>query len=264
MSGINGSIRQPVTVTVGVVLVLLAGLISIQRIPIQLTPNVEDTVVAVITRWDGASPEEVEQRVVDPQEERLQGIANLKQITSESRQGGGEVRLEFATGTPKEAALREVSDKLRQVPSYPLGVEEPVVEASDPENRDFIAWIVFDSTDPAVDVRDLNDFAEDRIKPVLERVPGMAEVNVLGGREREVQVRFDPVLLAERGIGVEELAEALRRTNLNASAGALDEDKTAVRQPSVSHYTSLEEVETTDLRRNPAAPEERDDEDENP
>lgn len=248
MSWIVASIRQPVSVTVGVVLILLAGLISIQRIPIQLTPNVEDTIVAVTTRWDGASPDEVEQRVVDPQEEKLQGIASLKQITSVSRQGGGTVRLEFATGTPKDAALREVSDKLRQVPSYPLGVDEPVVEASDPENRDFIAWIVFEATDPSIDVRTLRDFAEDRIKPVFERVPGMAEVNVLGGREREVHVRFDPVLLAERGITVAELAAALRSTNLNASAGALAEDKSDVRLRYVSQYSSVEEIERTSVR----------------
>ncbi|MEE8143217.1 MAG: efflux RND transporter permease subunit, partial [Planctomycetota bacterium] len=194
------AIRQPVTVTVGVLLILLAGVIAVQRIPIQLTPDVEDTIISVTTRWEGASPEEIEQEIVDPQEDKLQGIANLGAMTSSSLQGQGQIRLEFKLGTRKEVALREVSDKLREVPEYPDNADEPVIEASDPENRDYIAWIVFSTTDPELDIRILQDFAEDRIKPIFERVPGMAEINVLGGREREVQIRYDATLLAQRGI----------------------------------------------------------------
>src|SRR5690606_35749108 len=130
MDVVRTSIRQPVTVTVGVLLVMLAGVLAIRRLPIQLTPNVEDTIVAVTTLWEGASPQEVEQDVVDPQEERLQGITGLRRITSSSQQGQGQIRLEFSVGTSKELALREVSDKLREVPDYPDDVDEPIVEAS--------------------------------------------------------------------------------------------------------------------------------------
>jgi len=252
MDLIRASIRQPVTVTVGVLLVVLAGILALGRIPIQLTPNVEDTVVAVTTLWEGASPQEVEQDLVDPQEERLQGITGLKRITSTSQQGVGSIRLEFEVGTPKDLALREVSDKLREVPSYPDNVDEPVVEASDPENRDFIAWIVFDCTDDSVDVRQLQDFAEDRIQPVLDRVPGVSEVNVLGGRERETQVRFDPARLAHFGIPIDRFAQALRRTNDNVSAGALDEAQAEVRVRMVSQYESVEQVLDTLVLDSPA------------
>ena len=89
MGLIRLAIRQPVTVTVGILLILLAGLISLRRLPIQLTPNIESTIVTVSTTWEGASPEEVEQNIVDKQEERLLGLANLRLMTSESRQGVG-------------------------------------------------------------------------------------------------------------------------------------------------------------------------------
>ena len=92
-------IRQPVTVAVGVILIVMAGLIALQRLPIDLTPHVEDTIVAVTTRWEGASPVEVEREIVEKQEEKLQGIANLRSMTSECEQGLGQVRLEFAVGT---------------------------------------------------------------------------------------------------------------------------------------------------------------------
>ncbi len=245
MNFIRLCIRQPVTIAVGVILLVLAGFVGLWRIPVQLTPNVEDTIIAVTTTWEGASPEEIEQEIVDAQEDKLQGLANLRAMTSSSLQGVGSIRLEFQVGTPKEVALREVSDKLREVPSYPENVDEPVVDASDPENRDYIAWIILECSDPAIDVRTLQDFAEDRIKPVLERVEGVSEVNVLGGREREVQVRFDPLRLAQRGLAVPDLVEALRRTNRNFSGGALAEDKSDVRLRLESQYHTIGEVEST-------------------
>lgn len=247
MNIIAQAIRQPVTVAVLVILIVMTGFIALDRIPVQLTPNVEDTIIAVTTTWEGASPQEVEQEIVDPQEEKLQGIAGLREITSQSLQGLGKVRLEFQVGTPKERALREVSDKLREVASYPENVDEPVVEASDPDTRDYITWIILSSEDASFDVRTLQDFVEDRIEPVLERVDGVSEVNVLGGREREVQVRFDPIALAQHGLTLAQFQAAIQRTNLNVSAGALEDSKFNVRVRTLGQYSSIVEVENTVL-----------------
>ena len=254
MSLIRSAIRQPVTVVVGVLLVALAGVVALERIPIQLTPDVDDLIVAVTTRWEGASPQEVEQEIVDAQEDKLQGISNLRAITSTSQQGVGTLRLQFEVGTPKDEALRLVSDKLREVPVYPANVDEPVIEASDPQSRDYIAWMILRSTDSEFDVRTLQDFVDDRIKPTLERLDGMAEVNALGGWEREVQVRFDPVRLAQHGLTVPAFIDAIRRTNRNVSAGALAEDKADVRLRLVSQYEKVSEVENTVVARTPAGP----------
>jgi HAE1 family hydrophobic/amphiphilic exporter-1 len=136
---VEGSVRQPVTVVVCVLLVALAGLLALQRLPIQLTPTVSSTVVSVNTFWEGASPAEVERSIVEKQKEKLQGVDGIQQMTSVSTQNSGRVRLEFAVGTDPDAAMREVSDKLRQVQSYPPNIDQPVVEASDPENKGYIA-----------------------------------------------------------------------------------------------------------------------------
>ena len=254
MSVIRTSVSQPVTVTVGVILTVLAGLIAVQRIPIQLTPNVEDTIIAVTTRWEGASPQEVEQDVIDEQEQKLQGISNLRSMTSVSQQGQGVIRLEFATGTSKDVALREVSDKLREVPDYPADVDEPVIDASDPESQDYIAWVLLGTDDPDLDIRTVQDFAEDRIKPALERVDGVSEVNVLGGRERELQVVFDPLRLAQRGLSPADMLAALRSTNRNVSAGELEQRKSDVRVRLVSQYTRIVDIENTVLKETPGGP----------
>jgi HAE1 family hydrophobic/amphiphilic exporter-1 len=239
-------VRQPVTVSVGMILIMLAGVLSVQRIPVQLTPTVEDTVVTVQTFWEGASPDEIEQEIVDKQEEKLQGLQSLKQMTSTSSQANGTIRLEFQTGTPKEEALREVSDKLREVPDYPENTDEPVVLATDRMNRDYIAWIVFGTTTPdTFDIRAMQDFAEDRLKPAIERMPGVSEVNVLGGREREVQIRFDPVRLAQRGITAGQLVNAIRATNRNVSAGQVADGRSDVRVRTIGQYESVDSVERT-------------------
>ncbi|MFM7050606.1 MAG: efflux RND transporter permease subunit [Planctomycetota bacterium] len=242
----EGSVRHPVTVIVCVLLVALAGLIALQRLPIQLTPTVSSTVVSVTTFWEGASPADVERSVVEKQEEKLQGVAGVVQMTSVSSQNSGRVRLEFAVGTDPDAAVREVSDKLRQVASYPPNVDQPVVEASDPENKDYIAWIVLEGGGDAAgfDIRTLQDFAEDRLKPRLERVPGVSEVNVLGGRERELQVRFDAERLAQRGLTVDELVASIAAANRNASAGSVRESKNEVAIRAVGQFESVEAVES--------------------
>ena len=242
MNLIGLAIRQPVTVAVGIILVIVAGLLALQRIPIQLTPNVESTIITVTTFWEGASPGEIEQNVIDKQEERLLGLSNLRSITSASQQGMGRVRLEFATGTDKAEALREVSDKLREVPDYPDNVDEPLIESTDRENRDYIAWVVFGTTDPDFDVRVLRDFAVDRIEPALERVQGIAEINVLGGREREVQIRVDPILMAHYRILPTQFAQVIRDTNQNISAGQLADGKRDVRVRTIGQYQTLQQI----------------------
>ena len=245
MDLIRLSIKDPVTVAVGVILVLLAGVLAIQRVPIQLTPNVEDTIISVSTLWEGASPSEIEQEIIDKQEEKLQGLSNLKAMTSQSQQGIGTIRLEFRVGTDKDIALREVSDKLREVPDYPVNADEPVVEDSDPQNRDYIAWIILSTTDPDFDMRTMQDFALDRMKPAMERIAGVSEVRAMGGVERELQVRFDPRDLAQRGVTPSGFVEAIRGANRNISAGELAEGKSNVRVRTIGQYESVEDVEQT-------------------
>jgi HAE1 family hydrophobic/amphiphilic exporter-1 len=244
---VSGSVRQPVTVLVCVILVTLAGVLSLRSLPIQLTPTVSSTIVSVTTFWEGASPAEVERSIVEKQEEKLQGVAGIRQMTSVSSQNSGRVRLEFAVGTDPDAAIREVSDKLRQVQSYPPNVDQPVVEASDPENKDYIAWIVLGGGmgpgSEGFDIREMQDFAQDRVKPRLERVAGVSEVNVLGGRERELQVRFDAERLAQRGLTVDDLVAALLAANRNASAGSVRESKSEVSVRAIGQFESVEAVE---------------------
>ena len=143
MGIIRFAINNPVKVTVGVILLTLFGLLSIFYIPIQLIPNVDEPLITVTTRWEGASPQEIEREIVERQEEKLKGVSDLKKMTSVSVEGQSEVYLEFFVGGDRDAALRSVSDRLRQVTGYPEEVDEPTIQAADAALNSPIAWLIF-------------------------------------------------------------------------------------------------------------------------
>lgn len=245
MNLIKIAIEKPVAVSVCVLLTVLFGLLALTRIPVQLTPSTDPTVISVTTRWEGASPQEIENDILREQEEKVKAASGLLKMMATANQGEGILRLEFDLSITKEDALREVSDKLREVPEYPDNVDEPIVEAGDPNSEDFIAWIVLSSEDPAFNIRHLQQFAEERIKPEFERVPGIAEINVLGGVEREAQVLVDPVRLAQLSIPVGKLIDRLTQQNADASAGQIKEGKLDVRVRSVGRFTAIEPIRQT-------------------
>jgi HAE1 family hydrophobic/amphiphilic exporter-1 len=248
MDIIRFAITNPVKVSVGVILVVLFGVISLNVIPIQLTPNVDEPVITVETNWTGRSPEEVEREIIEEQEEYLKTISGLRKMSASAITGQASIELEFFIGTdPREARLR-VSDKLREVPDYPDDVDEPVIIDANAEPAKAIAWIILDSPDPDLDLQTIFDFAEDRVKPVLERVPGVSRINVLGGREREVHIQVDPVALAERGVTFNELREALQFDNVNISAGDLSDGIRDVRIRTLGQYDALDQIEETVVR----------------
>ncbi|MBK8915414.1 MAG: efflux RND transporter permease subunit [Phycisphaerales bacterium] len=248
-------LRRPVGVSVGVLLTVLFGMLAVFMIPVQLTPNVDTPIITVTTAWPGANPQEIEQEIVERQEEFLQSVKGLKKLTSESLEGQAKVTLEFYTGADRAEALRETTDRLRQVSGYPLEVKEPTVVAADASIDNPIAWIIlYDEEGDGEATPALRDFAEDFIKPYLDRVEGVASVDVYGGWEREVQVVVDAGLLAARGLTHRQVADALRTQNANISAGARTQGKRDYAVRTVGQFQSLDEVRNTVVAFTPGGP----------
>ena len=254
MDIIRFAISNPVKITVGVILTVLFGVLSLTTIPIQLTPNVDEPVITIETNWTGRSPEEIEREIIEEQEEYLKSLGGLKKMTAEASTGSATITLEFFIGTDIKDARIRVSDKLREVPAYPDDVDEPVITDADADASKAIAWVIFDSDDPEFDMQSLYDFADDRVKPQLERVPGVSRVNVYGGREREVHVRVDPAALAERGVTFNELRTALQFENVNVSAGDLEDGIRDVRVRTLGQFDALDQIENTVVRYDEAGP----------
>jgi len=241
MGIIRFAIENPVKVTVGVLLLVLFGLLSISYIPVQLTPNVDRPIVTVTTWWEGASPQEIEREITERQEEKLKGANNLLEMTSSSIEGQSEIVLEFHVGVDKDAALRDVSDKLRQVSGYPDDVDEPTIKAADAALDAPIAWLIFfaaQGENPST----MSDFVEDEVKPILERAEGVAEVNVYGGREREIQIRIDAASMAARKISLRDVENALRLQNKNISAGTITSGKRDTTWRTIGQYETIDQI----------------------
>ncbi len=251
MDVVRLAIAKPVGVTVGVLLLVMFGLIGLTAIPVQLTPTVDRPEITVETSWPGRSPQEIVDEITKEQEERLKNVANLKTMTSVSSEGVSTISLEFYIGTDVSRALQETSDALRQVPDYPDEVDEPTIKAADGASENAIAWIIIDldpevaAQHPDFDITTLYDRLDKEVKPFLERIDGVAEINIFGGREREVRVLADNEALALRGLNIGDVITSLRGENTNVSAGSLAEGKRDYRVRVVGQFVTEEDVLST-------------------
>lgn len=244
-------ISRPVTVAVGAILLVLGGLIGFGAIPIQLTPTIDRPIVTIETVWPGRSPEEIVEDITKEQEKQLKNVTNLRSMRSSTSEGQTTVTLEFYVGTNIDRARQEVSDSLRQVPDYPEEVDEPYVQAADGAAENAIAWIIIDldpearARYPGFDLATLQDAIDREVRPLIERIDGVASVNVYGGRETEVKVLLDPEKLAARSLGHAEVIAALRAENQNISAGSIAEGKRDYRVRVLGRFSTREELLAT-------------------
>lgn len=244
MDLIESSVRYPVSVTVGIFLLVLFGLIALFRIPIQLTPDVDRPVVTVETTWRGASPQEVEEEIVIEQEDTLKNVEGLRRMKSESQDSRGNVELEFPVGTDMDAALIKISNRLNQVPDYPDDADRPVIISAG-EQTPPIAWMHVMKLPGHEDLvlEHQRRFFVEKIRPLIERVPGIAKSNVYGGKDTIMEVVLDVELMSSRRITLDEVIQALRRENRNVSAGHFDEGKRRYIARTVGQFQSASDID---------------------
>ena len=245
MKIVEDAVRYPVTTAVGVILLLLFGGISLFRIPIQLTPTVDQPQVRVQTRWPGSLPQEVERQIVQEQEEQLKALEGLDRIESTSSSGRGEIILTFQVGVDIDTALLNVSNRLQQVQRYPDDALKPQVRATSSETQ-AIAYFSLSYIDPNSTEEPIGhkrDLVEDVVVPEFERVPGVSAANVFTGTRHEMHFYADPVELAARKITITQVANALDRENANVSGGDFDEGKGNYIVRTAGEYTTPEDIE---------------------
>ena len=247
MKLVEQSLKYGVTVAVGVILILIFGIMALLRIPVQRTPEISQPELSIRTTWPGASPEEIEREIVDEQEQHLKSVVGLVEMESSSKTGRGEVYLEFQVGTNLQDALVRTANALNQVSSYPEDADEPIIKTVNISDRP-IGWFVLSplpGKEDEVNVYHYRDFAEDFIKTRFERIPGVSDSSVFGGSPLELQDLLNPNALAERGIGILQLREALRNQNRNVSGGDFDEGKRRYIIRTTGEFESPKDIEQT-------------------
>jgi HAE1 family hydrophobic/amphiphilic exporter-1 len=219
LNPVEAVVRRPYVVAVTVILTVLFSVLSIQRIPVQLKPTVDTPRITVTTGFRGASAIEVEEQVTRELEEVLQRVEGLVKMTSESTEGTSTITLEFDYGHDLQAGVVDTLNKLTRVPALPFEADEPLVEVTTEPGPNAIMWLALESPYPPSRVRRI---VEDEVEARLERLPGVAGLFVVGGSEREIQVRLDPEALVSRGVTFAQVGEAISRANLNVRGGTVE------------------------------------------
>ncbi|MEJ2270602.1 MAG: efflux RND transporter permease subunit [Desulfobulbaceae bacterium] len=242
MDIVSFSIKKPVTILVGIILVVLFGVISLQTLPYQLSPTVVEPVITVTTTWRGATPYEMEREIIEEQEKTLKGIPALTEMESEAFNGQSSISLTFKLGTNVDDALLRVSNKLNEVPSYPEGVDKPIINATGAATSPVI-WIILksDETNPR-HIETYRTFFENEIRQHLERVEGVADLFIGSGVEDEMHIIVSPEQLAAYGLTINDLIQAIRGENVNVSAGNMGVGRRDFRIRTTGEFNSEEDI----------------------
>ncbi len=244
-------IKRGILMTVITLIVCLLGIMAATRIPVQMIPDLDVRVISVRTNWPGASPQDVEKEILIEQEEYLRNLPNLSRILATARGGRAEIELEFPFGTDITEMLIRVNNALSQVPSYPESVNEPTIYANSFSSNSFMFFSI--TTLPGnprnLDIDLQLDYIEDNVKPLVARVPGVSEVNMFGGAERQIQILIDPAKLALRQLSLTDVRQAIRSRNRDRSGGDVDSGKRQYLVRTIGRFEDLEELEQLILAR---------------
>ena len=218
MSLVEFSLKRRVTVSMAAVAMIIFGLVSFTRLPMNLLPDISYPTLTVETRYPGAAPGEVETLVSRPIEEVVGIVAGVQRLTSVSRPGLSQVTLEFDWDRNMDFAALDVRQKLDLI-TLPREIEKPVILRFDPANDPILRLYLTGGKS----LYQLRYVAEEVLKKDLESTGGIAAIKVNGGFEEEIEVRVDEGKLSLLGLTIQEVNEKLRRENVNQAGGSLYE-----------------------------------------
>lgn len=213
--------------TVIVLIIIVLGIAAASRIPVQMIPDLDVRTISVITGWPGATPQDIEKEILLEQERYLSSVPNLARMKSVAETSQARVELEFSSGIDINETLIEVTNALSQVSNYPENVNQPRIISSSFSENAFMYYAVTPlSGNPFnLDMQMVTDFIDDEVRPLMERVPGVSNVDLRGGAERQIQIHIDPEKLAYRGLSLTDVRNAIRARNHDTSAGDLNQGK---------------------------------------
>lgn len=223
----------------GTLIAVTLGIISLNRLPLDLMPELTYPTITVFTGYQNASPEEVEELISQPVEGTVAGVPGVERVSSVSSEGQSTVRVSFIWGTDLDVAANDIRDRLDRITTaLPDAADRPMVRKFDAASYPVLILGVSSHLDP-IELRELIDR---QMIYRLERVPGVAVVDVFGGLEREIQVRLDPAKVMALGLPLDEVLNAIRDSNLNLPAGEIQRGQYEITLRTPGQFTSLEQI----------------------
>ena len=214
------SIQNPVFATMVMVALCVLGLFSLNRLGVEQMPDISFPGAWMEVQYPGASPEAVEREVIKPMEEAVNSVAGVKRITSRAMEGQGTMSVEFGLDTDMSRAIQEVRDRVSAVQSgFPKDARQPTIARWNNDNSQPVVNLALLSKTRTA--RELSILADQIVGKRLQRVEGVARVEVNGLAQREVRIDLDPTRLRAYGVTPAEIATALKEANADSPVGVI-------------------------------------------
>jgi len=246
-------VLHPVAMTMVFLAALVFGVVSYQRLPVELMPDISYPTITVRTAFEGAAPQEVETQVSRPVESQLATLDGLVEVESRSRAGQSDVVLGFDWGTDMSASAQAIREKLQAV-FLPDAADAPLILRYDPSLEPFLrVALALEPDDPRANdpnvLYELRRIAEDEIQRELEGMSGVAAVRITGGLEREIRVALREDLLTARRLTIDDVRNALQTSNVNLAGGSILEGDTEYLVRTLNEMRTVEEIRALRIRR---------------
>ncbi|MFN8090911.1 MAG: efflux RND transporter permease subunit [Vicinamibacteria bacterium] len=213
-------VRRPVFTWVLILSLVVVGLFAYERLGVDRFPKIDFPFVTVTTVLTGAAPEEIETEVTDKVEEAVNTISGIDQLVSISSEGVSQVIVQFELEKNADVAAQEVRDRVNSVlRQLPRDAEAPVIQKLDPDASPVLSLAV----SAKAPIRDVTEFADKTLRRQLESVLGVGQIQLIGGRKRQVNVIADPARLQSLGLTAAELAGALASQNVQLPGGRVEQ-----------------------------------------
>jgi len=238
-------VERPTTVTMLFLGIALFGIISFQRLPQELFPSLEYPQITVVTKYEGAGPEESEKLISKIIEETVGTAKNIKRVTSISKEGTSIVICEFYWGTNINIAALEVREKIDLIKErLPKDAQEPIVLKYNPFQLEAMALSVSYKTpqDDPWKLAELRMLCKKNLKDELERLEGVAKVELYGGTEKEILVEVDKDRLLANQMSLLDVIKALRETNITYPAGTIKEEQQEFTVKTIGEFKTVDEI----------------------
>ncbi len=244
-------VKRGILIAVCTLIIAVLGIVAALKIPVQMIPDLEVRTISIRTTWPGATPQDVEKEILIEQEEHLRSVPGLQRIVSSASFGRAQVELEFPFGINLNDTMIQVVNALSRVPSYPNNVNEPRIYATSFSANSFMYFRVMPlPTNPRnLDMIPMQDFIRDHVASRMETVPGVSEISVYGGAERQIQILVDPTRLAERNLTVDQVRQAILQRNRDISGGEIESGKRRYLLRTIGRFRDIDDLKNVIIER---------------
>ena len=213
-------VRRPVFATMLIMTLMVLGVFSYNRLTIERFPRVEFPTITITTRLPGAAPQEVETEITDKIEEAVNTISGIDELRSVSSEGVSLVFVTFELERSLDGAAQDVRDKVnRALPNLPDDIEQPTIEKLDPDATPIMTISVASNRN----LREMTEYADKTLRRQIESVNGVGQVQIIGGRKRQINVYLDGDKLRAYNLTVAQVEQSLKGQNLEMPGGRVEQ-----------------------------------------